>query len=169
MGEDPGLCVGEVYTLSSGVAGASYSWSTGSTAPQINVLTSGTYAVVVTNAAGCSESDEIELVFQPLPTTNLPDAVTVCEDEIVTLDPAGNGETFSWSTGQQTPTIQVNQSGTYEVLITSDFGCTITDQTEVTMIAYPSVNLGPDAALCMGESYDLTSGQPSLKSRVVNR
>jgi gliding motility-associated-like protein len=162
LGDDPGLCVGEVFTLTPGAVGASYAWSTGSTAPQINVVNSGVYSVIVTNAAGCSESAEIELVFQPLPTTNLPSTVTVCEDEVVTLDPAGDGTTFAWSTGQQTPTIQVSTSGTYSVVITSGFGCVSTDETEVTMVAYPIVNLGPDAALCLGESFAISSGQPDL-------
>ena len=162
LGNDPGLCVGDVYTLTPNTVGASYAWSTGSSAPQITVVSSGTYAVTVTNAAGCSQSDEIELVFQPLPTTNLPEVVTVCEDEVVTLDPAGNGVTFEWSTGQQAPTIQVNTSGVYQVDVASEFGCVTTDETEVTMVAYPILDIGPDAALCMGESFTMSSGQPDL-------
>lgn len=162
LGVDPGLCEGDVYTLQAGAVGTSYAWSTGSVAGQINVTTSGVYSVVVTNAAGCSNSDEIELIFQVPPSANLPELITVCEDVVVTLNPESDGIIFSWNSGQETASIDVTQPGTYEVVITNEYGCTSVDQTEVVMIAYPNVDLGPDAAFCAGETFELTTGQPDL-------
>jgi hypothetical protein len=49
----------EIKTIGNFVAD---SWSTGSTAPAINVSTSGRYSVRVTNSEGCSNTDSIVAV-----------------------------------------------------------------------------------------------------------
>lgn len=57
LGEDIALCAetGDVATLSVGNnSGLTFQWSTGETTAQITVNTPGTYQVVATNAAGCS-------------------------------------------------------------------------------------------------------------------
>lgn len=56
---------------------------------------------------------------------------TICVDEILTLD-AGTGNTFVWSTGEFTQTINIDTAGTYWVEVTNAAGCTDFDDIEVT-------------------------------------
>jgi hypothetical protein len=50
---------GQMLTLSPGVGFASYLWSTNATTPSINVNTTNTYWVVVTDNHSCTASDTI--------------------------------------------------------------------------------------------------------------
>ena len=60
LGNDTTICVDEVLTLDAG-DGVSYVWSTGAVTQTIEVDTAGTYWVDVTNAAGCTDFDDIEV------------------------------------------------------------------------------------------------------------
>jgi hypothetical protein len=55
----PDLTECDETTLTAGLSGASYLWSTGQTTASITIQDSGWYAVEVTNAQGCSGSDSI--------------------------------------------------------------------------------------------------------------
>lgn len=59
IGQDTSVCPGTPVVLDANGPGFSYLWSTGSTTDTINVLTSGTYAVTVTDPFGCSGSDTV--------------------------------------------------------------------------------------------------------------
>ncbi len=50
---------GQTIMLNAGSGFSSYEWSTGSTDPQIQVSTAGSYSVVVTNSNGCSATDRV--------------------------------------------------------------------------------------------------------------
>jgi len=70
LGDDTTLCSGSTLTLDPGTnPGATYSWNTGATTQTIDVTTSGTYSVTVTNGA-CSNTDEIAVSFVALPTVD---------------------------------------------------------------------------------------------------
>ncbi|MEM9324653.1 MAG: PKD domain-containing protein [Bacteroidota bacterium] len=67
---------------------------------------------------------------------NLGNDTTICVDEVLTLDPGdmGQGLAYTWSTGETTPTIDVDTTGTYwvEVLSPNGNGCTSFDAIVVT-------------------------------------
>lgn len=73
----------------------------------------------------------IKLIVDPLPKIEIQDTDYVCinlPDHYVTLTAgllqgAISNFTYEWSTGQTTPTIQVNQPGNYTVKVISSFGC----------------------------------------------
>jgi hypothetical protein len=74
-------------------------------------------------------------------------------------DIPGSEGSFSWSTGAQTETISVSQSGTYTVTFTDGVGCQATDQIEVEFgNGNVIVDLGPDTSLCDGETIILDAG-----------
>ena len=54
------LCEGESVTLTSS-PGSTYLWSTGATTESINVTTSGSYTVKITNANGCISAESVPL------------------------------------------------------------------------------------------------------------
>lgn len=60
LGADTTICDDEVpYTIDAGAGGSSYTWSTGATSQTIDVTTSGTYSVMVTDGDGCMNGDTI--------------------------------------------------------------------------------------------------------------
>ena len=76
-------------------ASLSYLWSTGSTAPTIDVTDAGLYSVTITDCTGCVATDEIEVsVGAESGTLTLdgPSPVTVCNEEniMISATPDGN-------------------------------------------------------------------------------
>ncbi|HET6989789.1 MAG TPA: T9SS type A sorting domain-containing protein, partial [Bacteroidia bacterium] len=96
FGSDITQCGGTV-TLDAGNAGSTYLWSDTSTSQTLTISTSGTYAVVVTDANSCSGSDTIMVTINPLPTvTGTASSSVVClNDAAVGLTGTPNGGTWS--------------------------------------------------------------------------
>lgn len=71
LGPDILLPAGQDTIVDATGPGLTYLWSTGETTSSILVNTQGSYSVTVTNAAGCSSSDTVE-VFGVVSTISLP-------------------------------------------------------------------------------------------------
>ncbi len=158
LGSDQDICEGESLTLNAGAGFDSYVWSTGETTQSIDVSTTGTFAVTVTNAGGCEASDEIAVTVHPNPTVDLGADQSVCEGETVTLDAGEGFETYSWNTGASSQSIDVTTSGTYVVTVTNTGGCEAIDNVEVVVHPNPTVDLGADQNICEGETATLDAG-----------
>ena len=83
------FCTGGSVTLTSS-AGTSYLWSNGATTPSINVTTSGSYTVRVTNASGCQSAASAATVvtvnvLPVTPTITAGGPTTFCAGGSVTL------------------------------------------------------------------------------------
>ncbi len=130
LGNDTLLCQPGNYLLDAGNSGANWNWNTGAVSQQIQVNTAGSYAVSVT-ALNCTGSDTIEIAFATPP--ELGNSATLCTVQELTLTPGSYdpGTNFSWNTGATTPSITVNQAGTYSVIIQFE-QCVLTDSVEVT-------------------------------------
>ncbi|MBL7942805.1 MAG: hypothetical protein JNM00_08570 [Flavobacteriales bacterium] len=75
---------------------------------------------------------------------------SICSGGSVTLDATLAGGTYLWSTGETTPTIDINSTGVYDVVVTVD-DCDYTDEIEVTVVTPPDLDLGPDQTVCEGD------------------
>ena len=158
LGTDQNLCVGDVYNIDSGNPGADHEWNTLELTQTISVDTTGLFSVEVVDGNGCINTDDILIVFNENPTTVLPDEITICEDEVITLDAENAGSDFIWFPNtEDTQTIDVNVASIYSVSITSPEGCTSTDQTELIVATYPLVDLGADQSACEGDVIQLNS------------
>jgi hypothetical protein len=133
LGEDIDLCEGETADLSVMEGFDSYAWSSGETTSSIEVTSSGTYTVTVTDTSGMTGTDEITVTVHDNPVVDLGEDIESASD--VTLDAGGGFATYSWSTGESNQTIEVTESGTYSVTVTDDYGCTGEDEIEVTITA----------------------------------
>ncbi|WP_186280062.1 FG-GAP-like repeat-containing protein [Fluviicola chungangensis] len=159
------FCAGGSVTLTSS-AGNSYLWSTGATTPSINVTTSGSYTVQVTNAAGCQSTASAPTVVTvntapSAPTITPGGSTTFCSGGSVTLTSSA-GNSYLWSTGATTPSINVTTSGSYTVQVTNAAGCqsTASAPTVVTVNALPAaptITPGGSTTFCAGGSVTLTS------------
>ncbi len=150
LGGDYSLCDYDVpLSLDAGSAGDTYNWSTGDSGQVIDVTTSDLYSVTVTDEYGCSGEDESQVTVNPSPTPDLGEDIDVCNYNLpITLDPNTDaGYNYSWSNGESTPTIDVDQSGTYMVTVEDD-GCFGVDTIDVAIHDSPEPDLGEDIIEC---------------------
>ncbi|MCK4678632.1 MAG: T9SS type A sorting domain-containing protein, partial [Bacteroidales bacterium] len=119
------VCQGEsdIMYNTSFIEGHTYEWSitggvitAGANANEVTVTWEevGEGGLVVTETiseTGCMETGSMTVNVNPLPTINLNDT-TMCHNHIITLD-AGNpdAQSWEWSTGETTQTIEVDSSG----------------------------------------------------------
>lgn len=79
-------------------------------------------------------------VLTPTITTNGP--TSFCEGGSIQLDAGSGYNNYSWSTGATTQTITVNQSGSYNVTVTNNLGCSGSSPTvSVTVFALPTPSI----------------------------
>lgn len=96
-------------------------------------LCAGTYSVLITDANGCTTSDQVT-VNEPnalmVNTSSLPTSCQSCTDGSATAVVTGGtpSYTYSWQPGGQTTSTASNLSaGSYTVTITDAQGCTVMD------------------------------------------
>lgn len=115
LGPDTTLCQGDSLRLDATVAGATYRWQDGSTAPGLTVSRKGRYAVTAT-VAGCSLSDSILIDVTAPYADLLENDTTICSDAALVLHTKANPtSTFTWNDGSNGPDKTINKAGTYTV------------------------------------------------------
>jgi hypothetical protein len=157
-GLDIAVCTGQTVTLN-GAGAATYAW----TAPVVNgvaftPVSTTTYTLTGTSAAGCVNTDQVLVTVNPLPTVIGGPDQTVCIGAQVTLIGQG-ATTYSWSplVTNGTAFTPVLGATTYTVTGTTAAGCTSTDQVVVTATALPTINAGADVSVCDGSQVTLTA------------
>ncbi len=124
-------------------AGASYKWSPGNETTQcITVANPNNYSVLVTSSEGCTGTNNISTVVNPLPVVNIvpQGPTTFCQGESVQLC-ADNGVEFSWNlNGGAAQCTNVSTGGDYVVSIKDNNGCAgVSLPLTVTVIQLPTV------------------------------
>lgn len=161
-GEDQNVCFGESVTLTATVSpndnGASYLWSTGETTQSITVNpeVTTTYSVSVNNALS-TDSDDVSVIVNPIPIANAGEDEILCLGASVILTASG-GESYQWSTGETTQSIEVapNEDTTYSVTV-SENGCEASDEVIVFVQELPTAYAGEDVMIVQGQPTTLTA------------
>lgn len=86
------------------------------------------YARVENNITECYDLTEFMVIVHSKPTIDLGDQV-ICLDNlplVVSANTNNPGDSYLWSTNENTPEIDITEIGTYSVTVTSDQGCTTT-------------------------------------------
>lgn len=156
LGSDASICSGNSVTLDAGNAGATFNWSNSATSQTINVNTTGTYTVTVTNPVNsCQTIDAINITVNALPSiTATAAAPTICNGNSTTIS-AGGGSTYSWSGLGTNVSYVVNPSATtvYTVTGTDGNGCTNTANVTVNVNALPTIAASATVpSYCIGGS-----------------
>lgn len=159
LGNDTSICDdGSSVVLDAG-AGFTYDWNNGTVSTQtVTADTTGMYFVVITDTNGCTNTDTLVLTVDTLPSINLGNDTSICMGSSITLD-AGAGYTYSWNNGASTAqTLVADTTGNYFVEIEDGNNCVSDDALLLTVNALPSVALGADTAICIGNSVTLDGG-----------
>ena len=111
------FCPGEVVTLSAPEGFDTYEWSNGATTSTTEVSTTGAYSVLVYNSEGCAGFSNLLTVTEIVgnsPTIDLDGSTDLCDGSVLTLT-ASDADNYTWSTGDETQSIDVTASGSYAV------------------------------------------------------
>ncbi|MCK9612526.1 MAG: gliding motility-associated C-terminal domain-containing protein [Bacteroidales bacterium] len=80
LGNDASYCMGDTISLDAGNTGATYLWNNSFDEQIMDVYTSGTYWVEVTDANSCVENDSIILAFLPVADATITAVGPSCEN-----------------------------------------------------------------------------------------
>jgi gliding motility-associated-like protein len=168
-GQVPSLNLGGPYDVCSGTItlnaqnpGSTYVWSNSSTSQTIDVTSSGTYSVTVTNACGSSSSSAIVNIINATAATIVASGpTTFCQGGSVVLT-ATPGATYLWlPNGETTQSITVTTTGVYTCTVTYTNGCaSTTPLTQVNVeqpASAPVITANGPTTFCQGGSVVLTS------------
>lgn len=159
--EDVTINLGENATLTA-FGADSYIWSTGETSSIINVSPIETTTYLVTGRNGSCESTDSVTVYvinEEEVIANAGDDQTICLGDTVTLVASG-GETYLWSTGETSQSIQVSPTitTTYTVEVFDSTGeHSDSDDVVITVNQIPNADAGPDLSICEGEQVMLSA------------
>ena len=162
--------------ISGGTPPFNYDWSNGATGSSVDNLSAGIYAVSITDANECLNTQTIEI--------GEPDFVTVdatitdpnggIDNGIIELTTTGGTAPYSflWNTGATTPTIENLPPGTYTVSVTDANNCihivsyTLSTNSIEDLIGILSLDIYPNPSdgqfQIVVESKDVVSGQVTV-------
>lgn len=128
---------------------ASYSWN-GGLYPNsaTNTFTqSGSYAVTVTTAQGCSTTVSQSVSIKAKPIVTISGSTTGCSSVTLT---ANGGVSYSWNGGNNpnSATNTFTSSGTYIVTVTGANGCTATKSVSITVNSIPVASISGATTGC---------------------
>lgn len=155
FGQDTVFCFGNELLLDAGNLNSNHVWSTGETTSNIFADSTGIYFVNVANTCGELGDTIFVETENPLPTFDLGNDTTICISAPLELNPEYTAAEYYWSTGDNSPAILVDSTGTYSVSANNSCG-SVSDFIIVSVdsILNP-INLGVDTVLCDGDTLTL--------------
>ena len=137
------MCAGGSVALDAGNAGADILWSTGADSSAISVEAAGDYAVLVSLANGCSDSDTVSVNILPVSAT--------------TIDASACAGGFYDYNG-----IPIAAGQSQQFILQNTFGCDSVVTVQVAANPLPVVDLGQDSTICVGQTLTLDAGNAGL-------
>ena len=155
------FCDGSSVVLDAPTGASGYQWYkdgvllAGATSGSYSATGSGSYAVSVMNADGCSSLSAAQTVTKNVnPTAIVTNngASLLCSGLTTTLS-APTGMTYLWSNGDTTQTITISTSGSYDVTVTNTSGCSATSGSTLittSQVTVPTVVASGVTEFCEG-------------------
>lgn len=153
-------CQGSTVNLNAGTGYSSYSWSTGSTVQTIQVNTSNSYSVTVTNQQGCSGTATAVFTAMPFTAPTIAGPSGFCDGNTATLSAIGTFSAYRWSTGSTASDIIVSSAGNYTVTATASNGCSGTASKVVGAWSLPPLQISGPNQICEGKYAVLQANSP---------
>lgn len=122
------LCPGTQVQLRASDGFDAYQWSTGETTQSIVVARPGTYTVTVSNRTdefcpGTSAPIVIVAGDTVKPSILSERGFRFCDGDRIVLRTERQYRQYRWSTGEQSPTIEVSRAGVYWVEVSDEYDC----------------------------------------------
>lgn len=153
------VCAGEEVTLTASGTQGTISWDNSvDNGVAFTPAATADYTVTLTDANGCTKTDEVTVTVHLLPNVSAGADATVCPNVEVTL--AGSGaSSYEWDNGvTDGDEVLPGTTTTYTVTGKDDNGCESTDEITITVSGtVPTVSAGADQAICEGSEITLTA------------
>ncbi|PCJ65891.1 MAG: hypothetical protein COA58_07360 [Bacteroidetes bacterium] len=133
---------------------AVYNWSTGSSASDITINTTGTYWVHVADSNGCQNRDTASFQFLNKLDVNLGSDTTHCGPLMLSTSAIG---TYNWSTGSTTSSTLITQTGSYSLNVSDGTGCYSSDDINVVINSLPQQTWADTIEYCSNSLVTVTS------------
>jgi len=168
LGDDRVACIGGSVDLFAGVMADAYAWTQMgsntviSNTDQLTVTAAGTYILTATNAGFCSSEDQVDVTFEPGPTLDISDDLSLCEGDTGTLIATTNGTSIQWLfNNMEIPNatdfeLDVTITGTYTAQVFGTSNCEVSVSAMVEVFPNPEFMLDGDQVICEGDEYELT-------------
>jgi gliding motility-associated-like protein len=142
------------------LAGYQYTWSNGTTGPELTTDVEGAYQIIASSPDGCEVSAETILINFPLPEVAIGGASIICEDSTAILTASPQDGAILWNTGGETASITITESGEYTLVYTDTNGCIDSASINITRVLLPFVFTN-DTTVCAGEEALLRATSPN--------
>ena len=148
---DLDFCEGDATTLSVDDIFTSYSWSNGDTTSSVNIMEAGTVIVSGIDINGCPSIDSVSVIQNDNPDVVISGSLTYCDGEFTTLGTTEPYSSYTWSTGEDGTSIEINEEGIVTVDVVDANGCAGSDIVFISEIPAPDPIITGDLSLCPGQ------------------
>ncbi|MGE3653699.1 MAG: PKD domain-containing protein [Flavobacteriales bacterium] len=160
---------GEIVALpTGGMIPYSYLWSNADIDSIANNVAAGNYSITVTDANGCTVSDNTTVTQPALLVSNINNSNNVScfggndGDALVSTSGGTTPYTYLWSTTSTSTSISNLVADTYTVITTDNMGCTDNDTIIITQPTAPlTLSMAATHNTCFGANQGLASVAPS--------
>ncbi|KAA3626253.1 MAG: hypothetical protein DWQ02_20590, partial [Bacteroidetes bacterium] len=135
-------CQNDSTTLDVGSGYATYLWSEGSDSQSLTVYEPGDFSVTVTDANGCTNNDQVNVIELPLPVVEITGQDYFCEGDGTNIVATPGYEEYTWSSGNTVSSLYVQVPDTYVVTVTDANGCQETASLSIEEILLPIADAG---------------------------
>jgi len=128
------------------------------------------FFVVRTDNGSCFRTDTVNVfsVANPVAVIDTNGSTSVCSNQNVNITTVGTYSSYLWNTGAIASSINVNNPGSYFVVVTDANGCRDTSNSiAISSITVPTVNVFPDTIIIYGDSVMLYTDL-NLNSSIVD-
>ena len=150
LGADTVLCVGDTIILNATDTLSSYLWYNGDTTALDTITTSGNYWAISTNLCG-ADTDSIAVHYLQPATAQLGNDTVICLGYTLWLSDTTELGSYQWNTNATTDSIAITTAGTYSLTVTNVCN-SVADTIIVATDTIPTINLGNDTLICLGDS-----------------
>lgn len=165
IGPDLLLCNNDSVSITATSGFTSYQWLfNGNIIPggnnSIALSQQGIYMVVVVDSLGCETADTLEVIQDVLAVALINDT-SFCSGSSFIINAGAGFSTYQWLLNgaviSTQDTILINESGTYQVIVSNAAGCSADDSVNIVVFDSPDVQTGGNQIVCSGSSVFLAA------------
>ncbi|MEO6819462.1 MAG: gliding motility-associated C-terminal domain-containing protein, partial [Ginsengibacter sp.] len=169
LGPDTVICQNNMMVLNAGNTFQKYTWQDGSTNPTFNVTAPGKYFVTASDLCGNTFSDTINITAAVFPFSIGADT-TRCNNDTLKLMATSGFNNYKWFNNYNISSGSGQIVKVYPTVDTSYYataekwpGCVVRDTIHISVRKSPSIFLGVDTSLCVGQSLTMDAGNGFVK------
>ncbi|MFA6057989.1 MAG: T9SS type A sorting domain-containing protein [Taibaiella sp.] len=123
---------------------------------------------IIGMVGACESARQAVIAYiHPVPVVDLGQDINICVDagyaEVLDAGVQPNTPQFLWDNGDISQVRAVSESGTYNVKVTNQYGCSESDTIGVILRPNPVVELGNDTTVCNGVVLTLNPGNDGIE------